>query len=454
MISQYANSPRYVTLYNGLMNIFNNAQTLEDWYNVVFNLKTAQGFGLDIWGEILNQGRLFYYENPKLIDISLREEQITIRSGSVLWFPNGASFRNAVLPRDVTSNVIFSSNGRYIVFYGNNDVLFYPEGDIYAGIQPTPSSQNAVWYDTTNNLVKTTDDGGSTWTIVQFALPVGRIVVADGDITAIENIFNGFGWFSNVFFVLPGVSGYYPNGINTEGQNINEYFEIDGVILYGNSNILSSSQFLYYDAENGVLGMISHYYESSIEPSTFPCLWNDLDTNLMKYKASAGDSWTTVPYSVFAEVYGDGTSIVPANMTIQDIYLQKDETVYLQGAQVIDGVSYTDEQVENLYRTALFLKAMSNITNATLKSLNGMFEEFFQGQVFVYEYDVMKLRVVVRQFTTKIEKAILMTLLPKPTGVLLGFEFLQPQEYFGFNVAGLPADEQPYAPADQKPFYW
>ena len=116
--------------------------------------------------------------------------------------------------------------------------------------------------------------------------------------------------------------------------------------------------------------------------------------------------------------------------------------------------TYTDEQIEDLYRTTLFLKAMSNITNATLKSMNEMFMQYFTGQLFVYEYDTMKLRVVVRFPVTKIEKAIFTNLLPKPTGVLLGFEFLQPQEFFGFNVQGLPADEQPYAPADQKPFYW
>ena len=102
----------------------------------------------------------------------------------------------------------------------------------------------------------------------------------------------------------------------------------------------------------------------------------------------------------------------------------------------------------------LFLKAMSNITNATLASINGMLAEYFDGEVFAYEYGVMKLRIVCKLFATKIVRAIFTTLLPKPTGVLLGLEFLQPQEYFGFNVTGLPANEQPYAPADQKPFYW
>ena len=63
MISQYANSPKFVALVDGLRAMFNNAKLIGDWYNIVYNLKTAKGFGLDIWGKILNQGCSFKYTN-------------------------------------------------------------------------------------------------------------------------------------------------------------------------------------------------------------------------------------------------------------------------------------------------------------------------------------------------------------------------------------------------------
>lgn len=201
MISQYANSPKFVSLVNGLTGIFSNAQTLQDWYNVVFNLKTASGYGLDIWGVILNQGRLFYYKDP--------------------------------------------------------------------------------------------------------------------------------------------ISG---------------------------------------------------------------------DT----------------------------------------------ESVYLKGAQTVDGVSYTEEQIEEIYRQVLFLKAMSNITNATLASLNQMLQFYYQGRgrVYVIEYGTMEIRYVFEFYVSKLEKAIFTSeVMPKPTGVLASFEYIPPHEYFGFFVNGLTASNQPYAPIDQKPFY-
>jgi len=64
MISQYANSPKFVALVDGLRAMFNNAKLISDWYNIVYNIKTAKGFGLDIWGRILNQGRSFMYIDP------------------------------------------------------------------------------------------------------------------------------------------------------------------------------------------------------------------------------------------------------------------------------------------------------------------------------------------------------------------------------------------------------
>lgn len=201
MISQYANSPKFVSLVNGLTGIFNNAQTLQDWYNVVFNLKTATGYGLDIWGLILNQSRLFYYTDP--------------------------------------------------------------------------------------------------------------------------------------------------------------------------------------------------------------------------------DSGTT-------------------------------ESVYLKGSQTVDGVQYSEEQIEEIYRQVLFLKAMANITNATLASLNQMLQFYYQGRgrVYVIEYGTMEIRYVFEFYVNKLEKAIFTSdIMPKPTGVLTSFEYIPLHEYFGFFVDGLNAASQPYAPFDQKTFY-
>lgn len=463
MLSQYANSPKYVSIYNSLCDLFSNAQTMEDWYNIVFNIKTAQGYGLDVWGSILNQGRLLTYKNPKLIDLALKNGVVTLRSGSIVWRPNGISggikqYRNTVVPRDVSLEPELSGSGEAFVFYTPNGLVVWNDEDVLAKntLDPVPTNQDAIRYNETTNEMETTDDGGTTWTSEQCTFPVAKIIYADGVVTGFENIFNGFFYMYNVFGVLPGVYGYFPNGYNAENQKINEYFEVDSILLTSLDSVETGNSHFFIGSNNGTLFLeaVKNYSEGSIEPISFPCVWFDTTTNTTKYKENEEDSWTTVMYSMVAE-FSSNNSVINS-LSVSEAYTDRDETIYLQGAQTVNGVPYTDKQIEDLYRTTLFLKAMQNITNATLQSINSMFLEFFsdKGVCFAYEYDVMKLRVVVGFFTTKIERAIFTNLLPKPTGVLMGMEFIEPGQYFGHYVAGYTPEEQPYAPLDQKPFYW
>lgn len=79
MLAQYANSPTIVKLVTGINEQLNNAKTIEDWYRLVFNLKTAQGYGLDIWGKILNQSRRFKY-----IDENEQEQEIYLQGAQTI----------------------------------------------------------------------------------------------------------------------------------------------------------------------------------------------------------------------------------------------------------------------------------------------------------------------------------------------------------------------------------
>jgi len=133
------------------------------------------------------------------------------------------------------------------------------------------------------------------------------------------------------------------------------------------------------------------------------------------------------------------------------------EYVYLGGEQTIDGVTYTAEQMEETYRLVLFLKALSNISGCTIASLNELLGFYFRnrGRAYVLEYGVMEIRYVFQFYVNKFEKAIFTSsVMPKPTGVLISFEFLPIGEYFGFFVNGINnPTEQPFTPFDNKPFY-
>lgn len=62
IISQYANSRTICQLINGMNQYIDPSTNFRAFYDFVWNVDTAQGFGLDIWGEIVGVGR--YLEIP------------------------------------------------------------------------------------------------------------------------------------------------------------------------------------------------------------------------------------------------------------------------------------------------------------------------------------------------------------------------------------------------------
>lgn len=58
IISQYANSPTVVQLIRNMNEYVDPRSNIEAFYNLIWNVDTAQGIGLDIWGRIVGVGRL------------------------------------------------------------------------------------------------------------------------------------------------------------------------------------------------------------------------------------------------------------------------------------------------------------------------------------------------------------------------------------------------------------
>lgn len=58
IISQYANSPTLVQLVQNMNEYVDPRANIQAFFDYVWNVNTAQGFGLDIWGRIVGVGRL------------------------------------------------------------------------------------------------------------------------------------------------------------------------------------------------------------------------------------------------------------------------------------------------------------------------------------------------------------------------------------------------------------
>lgn len=57
IISQYGNSATITQLIRNMNDYVDPRSNFDDFYNFVWNVETAQGFGLDIWGRIVNVSR-------------------------------------------------------------------------------------------------------------------------------------------------------------------------------------------------------------------------------------------------------------------------------------------------------------------------------------------------------------------------------------------------------------
>jgi hypothetical protein len=61
--SQYAASPRILALLVKKAALLDPGKDLMLWYDGIFNPRTAQGVGLDIWGRIVGIGRMLWMQN-------------------------------------------------------------------------------------------------------------------------------------------------------------------------------------------------------------------------------------------------------------------------------------------------------------------------------------------------------------------------------------------------------
>ena len=131
----------------------------------------------------------------------------------------------------------YTSSYMFFVQKGFSGVKYLPVSYCYSGpIAPTEffisnNQKFALWYDTTNNLVKFTSNGGSTWKS-GYSLPIYIATYSDdkSKFTSIDQVFNGFGYIGSTIFALPGVKGLIPNGRNADGSLKNIEFTLDKVL--------------------------------------------------------------------------------------------------------------------------------------------------------------------------------------------------------------------------------
>jgi hypothetical protein len=73
IISQYANSPTLAQLVRDMDAYIDPRADFDAFYETVWNVQTAQGFGLDIWGRIVGVSRHIHYPSGELNWLGFKE---------------------------------------------------------------------------------------------------------------------------------------------------------------------------------------------------------------------------------------------------------------------------------------------------------------------------------------------------------------------------------------------
>lgn len=437
---------------------------------------------------------------PDDIKLELSNGTLTLKSGSVITFPNGTQYQFSA---DKTlSTPVYSGTTSAYVFCNSSGFpgQVFADAVVTSGSSfPANPSWHSLYYNTSDNKIYMYSTNQSAWEVNNLALPIAKVTITSGVITSIDQVFNGFGYIGNSLFVTSKVRGLILEGRDIDGNP--KYREItnNALIIRNNYDGEYASLMAYNDnyygielSEKPVYSDVANIFvkQPNITPFYYDFNFFDMDLESKELDCSIIGLSQYANSPKFETLRKELVDIFNQVSTIQSFYdyvfnlktatgygldvwggiLDQDryftyynsgtnqyEVVYLKGGQTVDGIIYSDEEIENMYRLILFLKAMSYISNASIAKLNEMLQFYFEGRglAYVYEYGTMKIRYVFRFYLSNLEKAIFESdLMPNPTGILVDFEYLPKGAYFGFFVDGKVATDQPYAPMDQKPFYW
>ena len=242
-------------------------------------------------------------EVPQRIKLELNaEKSLVLKIGSEYIVPNGFE-DDGVTPKfnHVTTDIdIQQGNG-----HAAQDLYFvrnYSSPKYLIGFQatrcfsgntaPTGFGTYAFWYDTANNLVKWTQDSGTTWTS-GYSFPVGLTTGSSATVIAsIDQVFNGMGCIGNTEWLDKGVKGLVPNGRNEDGTLNNIEITTDKVYTYSVS-ALADNMVTYFDLTRNIFNCGYNFVISETQPadSVIYSMWYQPSTNLIRWHSTAGTGW-------------------------------------------------------------------------------------------------------------------------------------------------------------------
>ena len=192
---------------------------------------------------------------PQDIKLDLSSNTLALKSGSVCTLVNGTQFQTV---GDATYSGTTFGTGKYFVFRNasSSSLAFFAPANVVSGTT-APSTGYVAWYDTTANEIKVYNNGSDT--SGRLTLPLCIVSYTNGTgVTAIDQVFNGFGYIGSYVYALPGIKGLIPAGFNSNGTYKSTLFETSSLLLHNIGTASYTKRNLIIRADNFV-GSVNVY---------------------------------------------------------------------------------------------------------------------------------------------------------------------------------------------------
>ena len=163
-------------------------------------------------------------EQPQNIKLEFNNGVLTLKAGSKILVPNGfeedgltLKFNEITIENDIIRSNYSGSAVQAMIFLNPSSGLFIRAvANIESGSSSSLSTQQRCWYDTTNNIIKWSDNSGSSW-ISGYSLPIALITCSTTAITSLNQVFQNISYMGSTLFIGKNLKCLYCNGRNDDG---------------------------------------------------------------------------------------------------------------------------------------------------------------------------------------------------------------------------------------------
>lgn len=108
ILSQYACAPSLNTLIAAWNQAFDPAPLIDQWYARIWNLATAQGYGLDVWGRIVGVQRVLKIPSENFLGFAEAQDLTAQGFNTVPWYKGTATSSNVSLSDEGFRQLIYA----------------------------------------------------------------------------------------------------------------------------------------------------------------------------------------------------------------------------------------------------------------------------------------------------------------------------------------------------------